>query len=151
MFRLCQETPQRPFGIANSSNIAIEVPLSFKLQWQSGPISHKDSQLRNMPNDKVVSKIDWSCGFVKGWAYWLSATCYCWKWEFTSNSLLPFQNAYFVFLRCRGPSGSGRCECDAGYTGNGTHCTGQFHCGHTFDKLSVISNSLWEFTVHLKV
>lgn len=24
---------------------------------------------------------------------------------------------------CRGPSGSGRCECDFGYTGNGTYCT----------------------------
>ena len=34
---------------ANSSNIAFEVPLASKLCWQSGLISHKDSQLRNMP------------------------------------------------------------------------------------------------------
>ena len=47
MFRLCQETHQRPFGEANSSNIAFEVPLAFSRWWQSGLISHKDSQLRN--------------------------------------------------------------------------------------------------------
>ncbi|KAJ7377675.1 Stabilin-2 [Desmophyllum pertusum] len=29
---------------------------------------------------------------------------------------------------CRGPSGSGICECDAGYTGNGTHCTEINNC-----------------------
>ena len=34
---------------ANSSNIAFEVPLASKWWWQSGLISHKDSQLRNMP------------------------------------------------------------------------------------------------------
>ena len=48
MFRLCQETHQRPFGEANSSNIAFEVPLAFTCRWwQSGLISHKDSQLHN--------------------------------------------------------------------------------------------------------
>ena len=34
---------------ANSSNIAFEVPLASKLWWQSGLISNKDFQLRNMP------------------------------------------------------------------------------------------------------
>ena len=34
---------------ANSSNIAFEVPLASKWWWQSGLISHKHSQLRNMP------------------------------------------------------------------------------------------------------
>ena len=28
--------------------------------------------------------------------------------------------------RCHGPTGNGTCGCDAGYTGNGTHCTGQW-------------------------
>ena len=37
-------------------------------------------------------------------------------------------NIRIFFLRCRGPNGNGTCQCDAGYTGNGTHCTGQFFC-----------------------
>ena len=30
-----------------------------------------------------------------------------------------------MFFSCRGPAGSGRCDCDAGYTGNGTNCAGK--------------------------
>ena len=45
---------------ANSSNVAFEVLLASKWWWQSGPISHKDSQLRNMPltNLKKVQEFD---------------------------------------------------------------------------------------------
>ena len=31
VFRLCQETHRRPFSVANSSNIAFEVPLASEL------------------------------------------------------------------------------------------------------------------------
>ena len=41
---------------ANSSNIAFEVPLASKWWWQSGLISHKDSQLRNMPFTNLKKK-----------------------------------------------------------------------------------------------
>lgn len=40
---------------------------------------------------------------------------------------------FYRFTRCRGPSGSGRCDCDFGYTGNGTYCTGQVFAPSLFN------------------
>ena len=56
MFHLCQETHQRPFGEANSSNIAFEVPLA--LNYGGNLALHYVS----IPNCVTCNK----CSFVAG-------------------------------------------------------------------------------------
>ena len=54
---------------ANSSNIAFEVPLASKWWWQSGLISHKDSQLRNMPFTNLKKARIWQWIIMASLAY----------------------------------------------------------------------------------
>lgn len=82
------------------------------------------------------------CRLVSGLGSIRARSRFHWSRLMSSNCLVayvsPTENWITVYCRCRGPTDSGICDCDAGYIGNGTHCAGK-HWYHLFCVWKVVT------------
>jgi len=81
---------------ANSSNITFEVPLAAKWCWQSGRMSHKDSQLSNVP----LTLASWQF-HVFAWRFdWFTLDSFLWQSNVNLNVKGYFLNVFYVSWNC---------------------------------------------------